>query len=115
LKEHDILRRKYNDNVNLLKEGKRLQEEYDEWLEMKERQGDLFSESSSETKSESGQQEDEFVVRVKGQNMETLHQNVATTADELKYSIKNILRKFRLDPTATKTVLGRSTYHTCIT
>ena len=107
LKEHCILREKYIDNVHLVEEGKRLQEEYDEWLEMRERQGDLFSESSSETKSESGQEEEQFVIRVKGQDMETLLQNVATTANELRYSVRNILRKFRFDPTATKTALGR--------
>ena len=107
LKEHDVLRQKYSNNVHLLEEGKRLLEEYNEWLEMKERQDDLFSESSSGTKSESGEQQQEFVIRVKGQNMEALHENVATTADELKYSVKNILRKFRFDPTATKTALGR--------
>jgi hypothetical protein len=106
LKEHDILRQKYDNNVYLLQEGKRLEKEYNEWLEMKERQGDLFSESSSESRSESGQQEEEFVIQVKGQNMITLHQNVAMTADELSYSVKNILRKFRSDPTATKAVLG---------
>ncbi|CAB4016919.1 Hypothetical predicted protein [Paramuricea clavata] len=105
LKEHDILRQKYDNNVYLLQEGKRLEKEYNEWLEMKERQGDLFSESSSESRSESGQQEEEFVIQVKGQNMTTLHQNVAMTADELSYSVKNILRKFRSDPTATKAVL----------
>ena len=107
LKEHDVLRQKYSDNVHLLEEGKRLQKEYNEWLEMKERQGDLFSESSSETKSESGQQQEEYVIRVKGQNMEALYQNLTTTAEELKYSLKNILRKFRFDPTATKTALGK--------
>ncbi|CAB3988176.1 Hypothetical predicted protein [Paramuricea clavata] len=105
LKEHDILRQKYDNNVYLLQEGKRLEKEYNEWLEMRERQGDLFSESSSESRSESGQQEEEFVIQVKGQNMTTLHQNVAMTADELSYSVKNILRKFRSDPTATKAVL----------
>ena len=109
LKEHDILRQKYNNNVYLLEEGKRLVKEYNEWLEMKEKEDDLFSESSSETKSGSGQQEEEFVIRVKGQNMTTLHKNVTLAADELKYSVKNILRKFRSDPTAAKAVLGRCT------
>jgi hypothetical protein len=71
LKEHDILRQKYDNNVYLLQEGKRLEKEYNEWLEMKERQGDLFSESSSESRSESGQQGEEFVIQVKGQNMIT--------------------------------------------
>lgn len=110
LKEHDILRRKYNDNVEQLEQGKRLEAEYKEWLEMKEKQGDLFSESSSESKSESGQPKEEFVVRVNGHSMATLHEKVVTTANELRYSVKNILRKLRSDPTATKAVIGRSSF-----
>lgn len=107
LKEHDVLRKEYENNVCLLEEGKRLEKEYEEWLELRQKQGDLFSESSSETKSEFGKEEEEFVVRVKGQNMDTLHQNVEITAEELQYSAKSILRKFRCDPTARKAVLGR--------
>ena len=107
LKEHDVLRKEYENNVCLLEEGKRLKKEYEEWLELRQKQGDLFSESSSETESEFGKEEEEFVIRVKGQNMDTLHQNVEITAEELQYSAKSILRKFRCDPTATRAVLGR--------
>lgn len=108
LREHDILRQKYENNVEFLEQGKKLEKEYSDWLEMKERQGDLFSESSSDTKSESSQLEEEFVIRVHGQSMETLSQNVVMAANELTYSVRNILRKFRSDPTAMKAVLGRS-------
>ena len=107
LKDHEILRQKYESNVQLLEEGEKLEEEYKEWLEMKERQGDLFSDSSSGSRGESGKPEEEFVIRVNGQDMTTLQQNMLMTAEELKYSVKNILRKFRADPTATAAVLGK--------
>lgn len=107
LKEHEVLRQTYNKNVEELEEGTRLEKEYNEWLEMKARDGDLFSESSSETgMSELGERE-EFVIKVNGKSMPTLRQNVAMAANEIRHSVKNILRKFRADPATTTAVIGK--------
>ena len=106
LREHDELRQKYEDTIELLEEGKKLEAEYNEWLETKDKQESLFSESSSSSKSETSATVEEYIIRVKGQSMKTLRHNLVLVRRELTNSIQNILRKLRSDPTSMKTILG---------
>ena len=106
LKEHEKVIQRYEDNVELLEEGRRLEKEHNEWLEMKQKQGSLFSESNSDGKSETSQADEDFVIGVNGQSLASLQHNSVLAREELAKSIKNILRKFRSDPTSMKTILG---------
>ena len=67
----------------------------------------MFSESSSDSGSEATSvTQEEHVTKVNGQTLVTLRRNVVTVKEELAYCIRSILRKFRTNPTAMKTIFG---------